>query len=157
MTDPAAEPRAEETVRLLARKKRSRTGHRASATRLMNQATTALGADERDVDQLKLTRQMLETKVKTLKSLDEEIAELVPDEELEDEIQQADQQIERVYGVLTRLNKVLTPSRPATPPPGADASPTPTPVLMLHVGLRPLLYIHPQILRTLGIEQLPQL
>ena len=37
---------------------------------------------------------MLETKVETLKSLDEEIAELVPDEELEEEIQLADQQIE---------------------------------------------------------------
>ena len=91
----------------------------------MNQATTALEADEKDADQLRLTKQMLEEKVKTLKSLDEEIAELVPDEELEDEIQQADQQIERIYGVLTKLNKALLLPRPTTPPTGAAAPPTP--------------------------------
>ena len=88
-----AEPDAAAAQRAtLNRKKRSRVGHRASATRLINQATTALEAT--DKDQLQLTKQLLLDKIKLLKTLDEEIADLVPEDQLEEEIQQADQQIE---------------------------------------------------------------
>ena len=71
---------------LLARKKRCCAGHRASATRLLDQATTALGADPLDTDQLFLLKRMLNEKRETLKELDSEMADLVPDEELENEI-----------------------------------------------------------------------
>ena len=101
----------------LSRKKRTRTGHRASATRLINQATATLGAAEVDIDELKLIKQLLMEKTRTLKSLDEEIAELVPEEELEEEIQQADQQIERVYSTIAKINKALGPNVRATTPP----------------------------------------
>ena len=77
-------------------RKKSRTGHRAVTTRLINQVTTAIEAEDVDTDLLSLTKQMLVEKLKTLKGLNIEIAELVPDEELEEEIQQADQQVERV-------------------------------------------------------------
>lgn len=110
-TDEAATARA-----TLSRKKRTRTGHRASATRLINQATATLGVAEVDIDELKLTKQLLLEKTRTLKSLDEEIADLVPEDELEDEIQQADQQIERVYSTIAKINKALGPSVHAATP-----------------------------------------
>ena len=133
-TEAAAAKRA-----TLNRKKRSRVGHRASATRLINQATTAMEAAEVDTDQLQLTKQLLLEKTKLLKTLDEEIAELVPEDQLEDEIQQADQQIERVYSTIAKITKALGPpprARTPTPPvervetdppaPAARRSPPPT-------------------------------
>ena len=77
MTDETA------AAALLARKK-TRSGHRASTTRFVNQAATAMEAEDVDTDQLSLIRQMLVEKVETLKVLDGEMSELVPDEELEE-------------------------------------------------------------------------
>ena len=64
-------------------------------------------AENVDADQLSLIKQMLVEKVETLKVLDGEMAELVPDEELEEEIQRVDEYKEKIYGVLTKLNKAL--------------------------------------------------
>ena len=86
MTERAEAAAAE--YAMLNRKKRSRTGHRASTTHLVNQATTAWGAA---TNELQLTKELLLEKINTLKSLDAEIAELEPKDELKDEIQQADQ------------------------------------------------------------------
>lgn len=111
---------------VLARKKRSRAGHRASATRMIDQATTAMGADPLDMDRLSLLKRMLEEKIETLKEYDSELADLVPEEELESEIQHADEHKERVYGVLAKLNKALLPAAAVTPPrttTGAAATP----------------------------------
>ena len=69
----------EAAAALLARKKRTLSGHRASTSRFVNQATTALGEDV-DTDQLSLINRML---VETLRVLDSELADLVPDDELE--------------------------------------------------------------------------
>ena len=104
--DPAA---------LLARKKRTCSGHRASTTRLVDRATTTMEAREVDTEQLSLIKQMLIEKAETLKVLDSEMAELVPDEELEEEIQRVDEYKERIYGVLTKLTKAL--EHTVTPPP----------------------------------------
>ena len=119
MTEPDAAAAQRATLN---RKKRSRVGHRASATRLINQATTALEAtDEVDKDQLQLTKQLLLDKIKLLKTLDEEIADLVPEDQLEEEIQQADQQIERVYMTIAKITKALgPPSRATTPTPPVE-------------------------------------
>ena len=57
MTDATA------AATLLARKKKTRSGHRASTTRLVNQAATAMKAEDIETDQLLLTRQMLVEKV----------------------------------------------------------------------------------------------
>ena len=100
---------AERAAALLARKKRTRVGHKASTTRLMNLATTALEAEETDLDQLVLYKERITDKVTTLRSLDDELAELVPEEELKEEIVQADEYLERIYGVLAKLNKKLGP------------------------------------------------
>jgi len=120
MTDATA------AATLLARKKKTRSGHRASTTRLVNQAATAIEAEDIDTDQLLLTRQMLVEKVETLKVLDGEMAELVPEEELEEEIQRADEYKERVYGVLAKLNKALGPITAPLPTVVARTEPSPT-------------------------------
>lgn len=99
-TDPAV---------LLTRTKRSHAGHRASATRLTTRATTALREEEVDKDDLSLIKQLLLEKVSTLKRLDEQIAGLVPDAELEDEIQNADETLEKIYGIMAKLSKALGP------------------------------------------------
>ena len=119
MTDAAAAPA------LLTRKKRTRSGHRASATCLVNQAMTAMGAEDVDTDQLSLIRQMLVEKVETLKILDSEMAQLVPDDEVEEEIQCVDEYKEKVYGVLAKLNKALTPITAPTPTTVARTEPPP--------------------------------
>ena len=66
-----------------------------------------MGADEVDTDQLSLIKQMLVEKVETLRVLDGEMADIVPEDELEAEIHGADEYKERVYGVLTKLKKAL--------------------------------------------------
>lgn len=92
---------------LLARKKKTQSGHRASATRLVNQATTAMDEENVDADRLSTIQRLLATKVKTLESLDKELADLVPENELEDEIQNSDEYMENVYGILDKLSKIL--------------------------------------------------
>ena len=117
---------------LFARKKKSRSGHRASTTRLINQATTALAAERIDSDELSLLTQMINEKVKTVKMLDEELAELVPDDELEEEILRADEYMEKVYGVLNKMSKILgpvatpvvTPTTPRVDPPAITSEVT---------------------------------
>ena len=69
---------------------------------------------------------MLIEKVETLKVLDGEMAELVPEEELEEEIQRADQYKERVYGVLAKLNKALGPITAPLPTVVARTETSPT-------------------------------
>ena len=97
---------AETAATLLARKKKTRSGHRASTTRLVNQATTAMGEDI-DADRLSMIQRSLAAKVKTLESLDEELSKLVPDDELEEEIQNTDEYMENVHAVVAKLNKML--------------------------------------------------
>ena len=74
----------------LPRKRRIRTGHRASATRILGQAATTLAEMPLDPDRLSLLRLTLDEKLETLKSLDVEIIELIPEEALEEEIQQSE-------------------------------------------------------------------
>ena len=47
----------------------------------------------------------LKEKLETLKSLDSEIVELVPEEELSKEIEQADEYKENIFRALTRIDK----------------------------------------------------
>ena len=70
---------------------------------------------------------MIEEKVATLKALDSELIELVPEEDLEAEIQQADEHLERMYGVLAKLEKALRPSTTPTPAVRARTEPAARP------------------------------
>ena len=102
----------------LQRKKRVRAGHRASATRIQGQITTALGATPPNVERLSMLKLTLEAKQKTLKELHNEIVLLIPNEELDTEIQQADECQENILGALALINRTLTlvttPEAPVT-------------------------------------------
>ena len=94
MTDPAKpDPTA---GALLTRKRRARSGHRGTATRLVKSLHSWRRMCSTCIDQLSLSKQMLLEKIETLKVLNEKMAGLVPDEELEDEIQTVDQYRERI-------------------------------------------------------------
>ena len=62
----------------------------------------------------------LNEKLETLNKLDSEIIELTAEEGLESEIQQSDENKEKIYEALTRVNKVLDAA--ATPKPVAAAA-----------------------------------
>lgn len=110
----------------LPRKKRIRAGHRASATRILNQIDGALAAatpDNAKLSQLKLS---LQEKLETLKRLDDEIVELTPEDGLVEEIEQADSYKEGVYIAMINIEKHLsTPT--ATPSPAAETRTTTPP------------------------------
>ena len=113
----------------LVRKKSVRAAHRSSTTRLLNQADAVLGAEPLNADELVLLQTNLTAKIKTLEALNVEIVELTPEDQLENEIERADEYSERVQRALMRIHKALRshPSERATPPPDPTRrSPDPT-------------------------------
>ena len=96
---------------VLARKTRVRAGHRASTTRLITQAETALAADPVNPVDLELLVANLGRKQRILALL----LELTGDDALTEEIDHADQYQENVQRVLAKLNRALHPVRAPTP------------------------------------------
>ena len=114
----------------LARKVNVRAGHRASTTRRLTQAQTALDADPIDLTAVEQCITTLTRKLRVLTSLDEDILELTPQDAIDNEIERADQYQEDVQGVLAKLSKSLAPPpAPATtrPPAAPLAVPVTTP------------------------------
>ena len=72
--------------------------------------------------QLKLS---LNEKLSTLKQLDREILELVEDEAVEEEIEQADANKEKVYAATVNIDKHCTPVAVSRIPETTRVSPTP--------------------------------
>ena len=109
----------------VARKKRTRGGHRASATytRVITQANEAMETTDpvpavADLMKFKLN---LEEKLVTLNRIDEEILKRVEEDDLEEEIGQADVFKENIRLVLIKLDSVvgLLSARPQTTEPAA--------------------------------------
>lgn len=98
---------------LIQNKKRLRTGHRSSTTRTLGQIAAALGESPADLERLAILKLTLKEKLKTLKELDAKIVGLVSEDELEAEIQQADEYQEKIFEALVRINWAVTPK--ATP------------------------------------------
>ena len=113
----------------LARKKRVRAGHRASATRMITRATALLDGYDPDPMKLSQLKLSLQEKLDVLKQLDGEIVGLVDEETVADEIEQSDGFKEEVYIVMIRIDGraratsrgATTPS-PTPPSPGGGAS-----------------------------------
>lgn len=109
----------------LNRKKKVRGGHRASATRIISQTYETIestDAVESVVTKLKQSKLILQEKLETVKQLDEEILGLVDDEEVDNEIEQADVFKERVHraiidstSALEAKQTVQTTTEPAVP------------------------------------------
>ena len=107
----------------LTRRKRVRAGHKASATRMINRVEEMLSAEDRtDPSKLNQLGMSLKEKLKEIKVLDSEILTLVRDEELEDEIAQADLYKERIYSTLIMIEKSTAPASL----PSATTAETPT-------------------------------
>ena len=107
----------------VARKKKTRGGHRASATRVITQANEAMDTTDpvpavADLMKFKLT---LEEKLVTLNCIDEEILERVEEDDLEEEIGQADVFKKNICLVLIKLDSAvgLLSARPQTTEPAA--------------------------------------
>lgn len=110
----------------LAKKKRIRAGHKASATSMMNRVDVLVAEvtpdsppDVAKLSQLKLS---LQEKLDTLRLLDGDILGLTEEDDLEGEIERADTYKEGVYEAMVKIDKhcATPPTRPVTPP--ADAA-----------------------------------
>lgn len=90
----------------LTRKKRVRGGHKASATRMITRVEEMLASEE-TLDRPKLNQlgMSLKEKLGEIKVLDAEILTLVGDDELEDEISQADLYKEHIYSTFIRIER----------------------------------------------------
>ena len=86
----------------LAKKRRIRAGHKASATKMLNEVDALLAADTTpEIAKLTQLKLVIEEKLETLKLLDAEILDLLEEEEaLVKEIEQADLYKERIYQAI---------------------------------------------------------
>ena len=115
-----------EPAAALSRKKKIRAGHRATVTRTLGEIATALSGEAPDRDRIARLKLTLNEKLETLNKLDSEIIELTAEEGLESEIQQSDENKEKIYEALTRVNKVLDAAaspKPVAAPAAAAAVP----------------------------------
>jgi len=71
----------------------------------MNTIDTLLAEESPDLARLAQLKRSLEEKLSTLTRLDSEISDLTEDENLDAEIQEADEYKDRVYGAIVRLDK----------------------------------------------------
>ena len=112
-----------------------RGGHRSSATRTIAALREAIETTE-DLDsvvtKLEQCRITLKEKLEILKQLDEEILELVEDDEVDNEIEQADIFKERIHVAIIESNKALGNKQssriPATTIPSSGETSSDSPV-----------------------------
>ena len=97
-------------VEQLARKRKVRGGHRASATRILGQIEPAITAEPLDVSKINQLKRSLEDKLQSVSELDQAILDLTPEDSLEEEIVQADEIKELLYTALSRLDHCLKPT-----------------------------------------------
>ena len=100
---------------ILTKKRRTRAGHRASATRTIAQIEDLVKAEKPNISGLTLLRLTLKEKYDTIKTLDAEIIELIDDEAgLTEEIERADGYKEGIFASLIKADQLLE-SPTATP------------------------------------------
>ena len=129
----------------LAKRKRIRAGHKASATRMLNEVDTLMAEPSPELSKLSQLRMSIEEKLKTLKLLDDNIIDLIEDEdEIAEEIEGADFYKEGIYGALVKIDRA-TLTRPKTPPApavgrasSAATTPKTPPALILPVEISPV-------------------
>ena len=92
----------------LSRKKKVRAAHRASITHMIDQVQEMLSSEEGlNAAKLKQRKQALQAKTELLNKLDEEIVEMVPEDGLDEEVEQADLVRERIELAIIELNGAL--------------------------------------------------
>ena len=99
----------------LAKKKRIRAGHKASATKTMGKTDELLSTETPDSSTLSLLKLTLREKLETIRALDSEIVELIEDEAaVATEIEQTDAYRETIHASLLKIEKALVVTPPAT-------------------------------------------
>ena len=93
---------------ILLRKKKVRAAHRGSVTRILTQVYESLDStEELNSTRLRQQKQSLSGKLDVLSKLDEELIELVPEEELDNEVDQADKIRERIQLAIIDMDQAL--------------------------------------------------
>ena len=106
----------------MAKKRRTRAGHKASATRTCGQIEGIVAAETPDLSRLTLLRLTLREKLDVIKTLDAEIVDSIDNEaELTREIEQADTYRETLFSALVKADKLLEATPTRTPPPVGTA------------------------------------
>ena len=100
----ASSEQVEEATR--ARRVRVRGAHRGAVTRLVSQSDEARGST--DVGRLKQLKQSLRSKMEILSVLDEQILELVEDDQVESEVEQADLVREKSELAIISIEETLS-------------------------------------------------
>ena len=112
---------AEEQLKI---KKRKRTGHRASATRLVGQLKDNLEQEDGpDIPRLRQQRVSLTTKLDILVKLDDEILDMTVEDEIEQEIDLADQVRERLTLAISEIDHALDQAGELVTPSSVNAPP----------------------------------
>lgn len=91
----------------VARKKRIRGGHKSSATRMLTQINALLTEDPPDLSKLSQLKLSIQEKLETIKLLDGELLDLVSEDELTAEIEQADAFKEGVFVAIIKIDKCI--------------------------------------------------
>ena len=91
----------------VARKKRIRSGHKSLATRMLMQTNALLTEDPPDLSKLSQLKLSIQEKLETIKLLDGELSDLVSEDELTAEIEQADAFKEGVFAAIIKIDKCI--------------------------------------------------
>ena len=90
----------------LSHKKNVRGGHRASATKMVKKVEELLAQEDPNKSQLARIKLSLQEKLSILKELDSEVVDLVKEEEVANEIEQADAYMEDIYDAMAKLDQL---------------------------------------------------
>ena len=120
------------TAESLTKKRRIRAGHKASATRMIRQVEETFRREAIDLSKLSLLKCSLQEKLETIKILDGDIVDLIEDDKLTEEIEQADFYKETIYDALLKIDKAVCETKPSvtalrnadTPGPTSSSSST---------------------------------
>ena len=88
----------------LSHRKNVRGGHRASATKMVKKAEELTLLAQEDPNKSQMTS--LQEKMSILKGLDSEVVDLVKEEEVASDIEQADAYMEDIYDTITKLEQL---------------------------------------------------
>ena len=96
----------------VAKKKIIRQGHRACASKILGNVKSVIqnydSSNEIRLRQLKIS---LEERLKKLKTLDEEILEVIEDSEITSEIEESGELTENIYGAIVEIDSILSKSK----------------------------------------------
>ena len=104
---------SEDRTKLWKRKVNVRRAHRVSVTKSVNQIEDAIESHDRH--RLKLLKQSLTDKLATLAKLDDDIMELTGEDDLETEVEQADEIRDKISLAILKIEDAIAPHDPTVP------------------------------------------